>query len=907
MNNKQYIFLLILVAILFIPIYSHAKRNNRRKNSITQALQNIPQDSPFITEPTQLASLDKISMEFEKSRGEVSREMLSEPLATEEIPTVTITTLKEQTDNYSLPLELKQKATQDLAKVEEKDGKIIAKEEEKITLQFEEADLQTFVQQISDIFHVTFISDSAIEPLPAGSPDAPTRSLKGNKISFKTSSPVTRQQAWDLFITFLNISGFSIVQQPDPSIYRIETIKAAQKAPLATFIGVNYETLPDNDSLIRYLYFIENSTVEAMRAIIPSLQSTSATAPIFLQDQKAFLLTDKSYNIKSLMKIVKELDKVTMPQAMSVLKLRQADAVEVKKLYDELTQQTEEGAFRPFGARKQPTAIYFPENARIIAEPRTNSLVLLGPKDAIAKIEDFIIKHVDVALDQPYSPLYTYQLQYADATTIAEIMNNITKIGAGTEAGKAGGVRGQDKYLREMVFTPEPSNNKLIIKGDYNDYLIAREVIQQLDEPQPQVAIEVLILSVETRDIKELGTQLRSKVPGLDGILGQNVRFQTSGLFAGGSPSGIVTNPDGAGVNRLLGNLLQLVTNAPIANTIITFGQDIFGVWGLFQALRTLTNLQVISNPFLVASNKTPAHVSLGETRRVVSGTIISGDNVNTNTFEDDKAELKVDIQPQINSDGMIIMKLRVELTEFTDPTNPNSGNKTTRLVQTQAIVADREVLALGGLIRNTSNANMNKTPILGDIPVLGWLFKNKQKTVDKTSLLILMSTKIIPPQATGDVNKFTQERLSTYRSTLGDIAAADPAKDPIHRLFFSDATDPLPDIGEFLFDRQKKGRRRGRRRRKVAAEETAIAKNNTRTNQAATPLDIVKTAASIQSKGTVDKAIVNTPPITIAQSNTLQTIAAPSASPVASLKDKKRKSQSLSNYLSTSTPEKSV
>lgn len=878
MNHKKYTpFLLFIGVALLIPITADARRRNRFKGGITKALQDevSTENSPFITEPAKVASLDKVSLGFEKSRGEISRVMLNNNSEQD-------AAILEQSEPYALPRELQKKAKKDLKMVDQK-----ITEEEKITLQFEEADLETFVKQIADIFNVTFISADNIDPLPKGTTDAPTKALKGNKITFKTTSPVTKQQAWDLFITFLNISGFGVVQQPDPTIYRLETIKATQRAPIPTFIGVNYETLPDNDQIIRYLYFIENSSIDAMKAIIPSLQSSSATAPIFLQEQKAFLLTDKAYNIKSLMKIIKELDKVTMPQAMSVLKLREADAVEVKKLYDELTQQTEDRtAFRPFGARKQPTAIYFPENARIIAEPRTNSLILLGPKDAIAKIEEFIIKHVDVALDQPYSALYTYQLQYADAKVIAEIMNNTTKIGAATEAGKAGGVRGQDKYLREMTFTPESTTNKLIIKGDYNDYLIAKEIIQQLDEPQPQVAIDVLILSVELRDIKELGTQLRSKFPGLDGILGQNVEFQTSGLRAGGAPSGIVTNPNGNGALRLLGNLVELVTNAGIANTIVTFGQDVFGVWGLFQALRTLTNLQVISNPFLVAANKTPAHVSLGETRRIISGTIVSGNTTDQNTFENDEAALKVDIEPQINSDGMIVLNLRVELTEFTNPNDPSSGNKTTKLVKTQAIVSDREVLALGGLIRNTTTANLSKTPVLADVPVLGWLFKNKRKSTVKDSLLILMSTKIIPPQATSDVNKFTQERLSSYRTTLSDITSQDAAhKDPIHRLFFSEKAEKTPDIGEFIFARQQKTKRRGRRRRKQR-EENAPQETTTMAH---------------------DEKNIPTQPVAVAQTDTVRTIAAPSSKKTDIARVKKRRGRSLSSYLTPSDSEKIV
>ena len=804
----------------------------------------------------------------------------------------------QQNKEYELPQELQEQAKKDLAKVE-----IVVKEDEKIELQFEDADLQTFVQQVADIFQVTFISDDAIDPLPKGSAEAPVRALKGNKISFKTTNPITKKEAWSTFTTFLNISGFTLIQQPDPTIYRIQTIKSAQRAPISTFIGINFKLLPENDDIIRYLYFIENASIEALRNIVPSLKSSTAPEIIWLAEQKAFIITDSSYNIRSLMAIVKELDKVTMPQAMSILKLRQADAEDVKKLYDELTQQGDDRApFRPFGARKPPTAIFFPENAKIITEPRTNSLILLGPKDAIEKIEEFIVKHVDVELDQPYSPLYTYQLQYADAKTIAEIMNTTTRFGQETEAGKAGGVRGKDKYLKAMSFTAEPSTNKLVIKAEYNDYLMAKTVIEELDKPQPQVALDVLILSVELRDDKELGTQIRSKTPGgLDGILGRNVKFQTSGLQAGGLPQGIQTNTSGSGVDRLLGNLINLVTQAGPGNTILTLGQDLFGVWGIFQALRTITNVQVISNPFLFASNKTPARVSLGQTRRVVGSTIIGTQD--TDTFGDQKAALTVDIIPQINSDGMIVLRVRVDITQFTsaatDPTSLSNADTTKKLVETQAIVADREVLALGGLIRNNTAESLSKTPVLGDVPLLGWLFKNKSKNVVKDSLLILISSKIIPPHDIAEINKFTKDRLDIYRSTLGDLAHADSQKDPIHKLFFSSEADRDRDVGEFLFDRhQRSTRRRKRLEREAMGKQAGVSSEGTQLAQGRRAR-----RRRGRARGTAPATTVAEQPITIAQSPTLHTIAAPAAAdataPLPSrIAQRKRRSRSLSSFL---------
>ncbi len=900
---------LVLIAMLLATATpSFAKRRSHRQGSISQALlgSNDPAQSPFTkAPPLKVASIDKLSNQFDEKHPKDFEEInLVQPKhpgilpgVSADVPVVPPTPPKNKTGrinqaDYQLPREFQEeKARAALKGVEDR-----PEEDEKIELQFEDASLDNFVQEMAELFNITFIADENIDPLPKGTADDPAKAIKGNKITFKTNKPLSRKDAWDLFITFLDIAGFAVVPQADPAIYRIQTIKSAQRTPVPTYLGVNPDTLPDNDQMIRYLYFIENATVEAMKAVIPSLQSASAGSPIFLLEHKAFLLVDKAYNIKSLMKIVKELDKVTMPQAMSVLKLRQVDADDVRKLYEELTQTGEDKSpFRPWGgARKQPTAIYFPENARLIAEPRTNSLILLGPKDALEKIEEFIVKYIDVDLDQPYSPLFTIQLQYADSKVVSEIMNSTTKFGQNTEAGKSGGVRGRDKYLRQMTFTPEPATNKIIVRGDYEDFLLAKQIIEQLDAPQPQIALDVLIVSLTMMDAKEVGSQLRSKVnsiPGLAGLLGQNVVFQTSGMRAGQNPQGIVTNNTGPGFDRLLGNLLKLVTQAPAGNTIVTFGQDLFGVWGLFQVLRTITNTQVISNPFLIAAHKTPARVSLGETRRVQSSTVVAQQNVEG--FADDEAKLQVDITPQINSDGMIVLSVEVNLTEFTEA-NPSSGNKNTKYIKTQAIVADKEVLALGGLIREKTSEDQSKTPILGDVPVLGWLFKNQSKTKEKQNLLILISAKIIPPHSTTEINDFTQEHLKKYQLGFEELFTKSDGRDPIFKSFFTDSKADK-EIENTLFARHNKNNRRKRKKKKqdddpLAQQEISLV-NNQKTPIAPAPIPVV----------TQPSFITIAAPTIIAQATEKPPV------PSSALKDRKRSSRSLSNFLSTNETEKRV
>ena len=277
--------------------------------------------------------------------------------AASEQDSTTIETQKErQIEILHKPQEVvKREAKERLAQAKEEPT--VAPEPETIEFYFENADIQNLLTQISELYDVTFIADDMFDPMgPAG------KALKGNKISFKTHKPLSKKAAWGLFLTFLDLSGFALVKEPQEGYYRVVTSVAAQRSPVPTYIGVEPDALPDNDQVVRYVYFIENARADIIKDILYALKSPSAQA-IIMQQLKAFVITDKAYNIKSMMQIVKELDQVTMPESMSVLKLERADAVEVKKLYDTISKSEEGGAQPPsrmFSARKQPTSIYFP-------------------------------------------------------------------------------------------------------------------------------------------------------------------------------------------------------------------------------------------------------------------------------------------------------------------------------------------------------------------------------------------------------------------------------------------------------------------------------------------------------------------------------------------------------------------
>jgi Type II secretory pathway, component PulD len=660
--------------------------------------------------------------------------------------------------------------------------------DEKIEFLFENTELSALLEYIEKRFNVTFIMDDAIKPLPQGG-----KSILGTKISFRTHEPLSKKQAWDLFVSFLDMAGLAPVPGPAQNIFKIissndpKAPNTASRGPLPTFIGSDLSLLPDNDTRVRYVYFVENTSLDVVKNVIDSIKSVSSPNLIVFPDLRAIIITDKASNIRSILAIIKELDQTNLPESLAIIKLQRADALKAVELYNALSKKDDQSlASRLLGQRKQSTMNYFSETTRVIAEPRTNSLILLGSKDSIARISDFVINVLDKKAEQPHSPLYVYPLRFTEAETIATILTSATQFQKETDAAKYGGVRDGDKFFKPISIIPEKTGNRLIINADYEDYEKIYDILQKIDVEQPQVALKVLIINVDLTDNKSLGVQIRDKFPqltdnseGIGSLIGKNTNFQTSNL-------GLIqenTTPGSTGATRLLGDLVNLASGVGFGQTLVSLGTDQYGVWGLLKILQTYTKLTVVANPFLVTTNKYQATVSVGETRRVISSQVFSG-STPTNTFDNLPATLDVTITPQISKDGLLTLDVIVNLEQFTSADVEN-GDRTKKKIQTSVIVADNEVLALGGLITETNTEVMSKVPVLGDIPLLGWLFKNKTVNVARSSLLILIAPEIIQTAKSANAQRFTESKFTDAKNTLHDLRSTTENRDPIHRWFF--------------------------------------------------------------------------------------------------------------------------
>lgn len=658
------------------------------------------------------------------------------------------------TINYSIAQEEIDKEIDSIQIAENQDSVEKNEEIKDIYLNFENTELSNFINYIAEIKKINLI---------------PHKTLEGVKVSLTIREPLSVQDAWNVFLTVLEMSGFSIIKVGQVNVVIPKNEK--QKQPLPAYINVPLSSLPDSDINIRYVTFLENIDVNNIQELLNSMLSPEHVL-IPYPEVNGLIITDKSYNIKSAMKVIQALDQTGLQESVVVMKLKNINAIDVKELFDSLIKKEDNASplARLLGKQAENTLQYFSPTTRIIAEERTNSLILLGNKNSIQKIEDFIVNNLDKELKETISPLHIYELQHTDAEQIKAILETVTDVSAlGEQATKYGAVRGGVKYFKAMKFEVDKDGNRLVVSSsDKQDWKLLKQTIEDLDKPQPQVAIESLFVTVEASDEKGLGGALRNKK---SGQIGKHINFQSP------AATGLIVNTEGT--QNILGNMLSAISPA-LGSTIISFGRDT-NIWGIFEALQTHSNTSVLSQPFIAVANKTKGHLTFGKSANVVMqttpGTILTGSG-----YKAIDAITSLDITPQINIDGIIRLNIDISIEEFTDET---LGNKSKKAVKTDITVADGQVIALGGFVKSKITETYQKTPLLGDIPILGWMFKHKKKTISKDYIFIFISPTIIKPRKTPGTNLYTRMKLHQAKEYIDDVSEG-KTRDPINNWFFN-------------------------------------------------------------------------------------------------------------------------
>lgn len=652
------------------------------------------------------------------------------------------------------------------------------------------------------------------------------------KVTLHLDEKITLSQAWNLLNTLLDVAGFFIVTQG--SMVRIvRSGKEMSREPMTTYIGVHPDDLPNTDQPIRYLYYLANIKVSdqpenELNGILKDILPETALAkadPV----TNGLLLVAKASDIRGVMRIIMELDRIDFQEKMDIISLHHTSAGIVAQLInDQLIKPENANPYRLDTKAKAKEIPYFSGFTKIIPETRLNKLIILGRPQAVERLKDFIKKYIDVAPDSGKSILHVYHLQYLNARELARVLQDIIQ---GTENGgpsqasagdqKGGGV--ERFFDKVIIHTDSPLNqdgdnantpikeqrpmfyggNNLVIAARNDDWKQIKKLIEELDVPQKQVLIEVLIADLTVDDVRLLGamTRIPEKIPFPD-----DIQFQ-AGMFDQVIPSELnnPTPPNTTIQSDLLSNAYNadatLANPSPGTNNIATllvpdidFGTTMLSLndnngktWSVWELQQLFSNSKILSHPHVVARNNKEAIVSIGQTRwltdrvKDISGNFYGG--ATTIKKKPIAANLVVKITPRISSANTVNLQILIDINEWQD--GPGDV-KNVRTLETNANIKSGGIFALGGLIRTTTIESMAETPILGKIPVIGWFFKRKRKDVAKNNLTVFISPTIVEPRLREGVNEYTQDYIDMAKD-YSRGALFDSLKDPITRWFFKD------------------------------------------------------------------------------------------------------------------------
>ena len=680
----------------------------------------------------------------------------------------------------------------------------------------------------------------------------PAEPIKG-KVTISFDQKVSLTHAWDLLYTILDIAGYTMIQKKDSfQVIKSDPTTASSK-PAPVYINTPVSKIPNIDKPIRYLYFFTNiQTNDPDNEVQQLLKNLIDPKQFKINPQtNSILITDKANKVRGVMELLTVLDQSEYKETVEFIKLQYADAKTVSTTLNALIHPTKIARRYPITRQPQKERVeYFSRFLKIKPETRTNSLIVIGKPQAIERLRSFIYKYIDVGLDSGKSILHIYQLQYLDANDFAEVLRNIV---IGNEQGSTGQAEGKktesgpERYFKGVIITTDRvkqedsptgeetsvskygGGNKLIIACTNEDWKRIRILIEQLDKPQPQVIIEVLIADLTLDDTRELGNLIRNpaSLP-----FPKNVEAQAAmwGQVITGDIN--IENTAYPGNQSLQSDLLgcetvsapnrrptppSTVANVPTINfspagtTLIEVSDKETGkTWSILKLLQLFSSDKIISHPHIITSNNTPAKILFGEQRFLrdnASGSPGGAVNI-ANTWVN--AFLQLDITPRISMDT-INMTVKITINNFIDPfatiasEGANTNSRTERVLVTNTNVNDGGIITLGGLDRFDTVTSNNQTPVLGDIPLLGYFFKDRRKAARETNLTIFISPTIVRPRLRGGASKYTKDYIKVVAEYSKEGQLFEYLKDPITHFFFSSEGEDVDEfVDEFLGRYQK-------------------------------------------------------------------------------------------------------
>ncbi|MCP4876306.1 MAG: type II secretion system secretin GspD [Gammaproteobacteria bacterium] len=561
---------------------------------------------------------------------------------------------------------------------------------ENVTLNFSDADLVAVINSVSQITGKNFIIDPRVK----------------GKVTVVSSKPLNEKEVYNVFLSILQVHGFATVPTKN-AIKIIPDATAKQSAAPFTSASRN-----PGDQLITRVLSIENINAAQLVPILRPLVAQQGHLAAY-PTTNVLIISDRASNIKRIDRIIAEMDK-KVDSDIEIIKLKHAFAAEVVRLLSSLNIVSPDKKVQTGGG------------INITADERTNSVLLSGEKSVRLKYRA-IISDLDSPVESGGNTHVVY-LRYADAKNIATILSNVGKEAIKAESknvstGGSGGPSGGDT----VTVQADESSNALVISAPASIFPSLRAVIQQLDIPRAQVHIEAIIAEVSLETSSELGVQWMAANNSSGAVSSQ---FSDAGTTIPGLISGKTGITDGAmfGLGSIDDGGLSIVA--------------------LVSALAGDSETNFLSTPSIVTLDNQEAEIIAGQNVPFVTGETTSASSDTTNPFrtiERQDIGVSLRVKPQINEGDAITLEIEQEVSNISGTATSAVDIVTNkRSIKTTVQLEDGALLVLGGMIDEKIKESVQKVPGLGDIPILGALFRYKNYEKKKQNLLVFIRATII-------------------------------------------------------------------------------------------------------------------------------------------------------------------
>ncbi|MCQ8887851.1 type II secretion system secretin GspD [Pseudoalteromonas agarivorans] len=536
---------------------------------------------------------------------------------------------------------------------------------------------------------------------------------------------------YQFFLNVLEVYGYSAVEM-DNGIIKIEKSSDAKKSnvPLIT-----ENSAASGDMMITRVVRVKNVSVQELGPLVRQFSDQKDGGHVAnFNAANVMMLTGHAASVNRLVEIIRSVDQAG-DKRVDIVKLKYATADDVVSVVENIYKDSGKGSVPEFLIPK------------VVADGRTNSVIVSGEGQARTRAIE-LIKRLDGELESQGNTKVFY-LNYAKAEDLVKVLQGVSKTLAEDGQGTS---KTRTNNKNDASIEAHPDSNSLVITAQPDTMRSLETVIDRLDIRRAQVLVEAIIVEVMESDGVNLGTQWISEdggmlqfnngstVPvGSLAVAGIQAQDTTTTQTIIGTESGNVTSYDETteGDYSALASLLSGVNG-------LAFGL-VKNDWGaIIQAVSTDTNSNILATPSITTMDNEEASMIVGQEVPIITGSQTGSNNDNPfQTIERQEVGVKLKVTPQINDGSAVQLLIEQEVSSVSGATAVDiSVNK--RAITTTVMADDGGMVVLGGLIDEDVQESVSKVPILGDIPILGHLFKSTNTTKRKRNLIVFIRPTII-------------------------------------------------------------------------------------------------------------------------------------------------------------------